>query len=189
MDFSLIYRSKIVIKAFNGWIHKTDKVLDIGCGNAVVAEELRNYFGCPIVGTDIIDYRERNIDFKMMNYENKLPFGNNEFDISLFVDSLHHCNYQSELLQEASRVSKKILIFEAKPTLLAKILDWGLNQIHNKDMNIPFSMKTLDKWCDYFKELDFDFEYREIKKPSFWYPFINFAFMLKQKNGKQKGTK
>ena len=181
MEFTLIYRSKIVIKAYQEWIFNTDKVLDIGCGNGVVSEELRKNFQCLIVGTDVLDYRKRNIPFEIMTDKYSLPFKDNEFDVAMFNDSLHHCDDQEVLLKEATRVAKKVLIFEMEPTLIAKILEVCLNRIHNPLMNIPFNIKTLEDWRSYFTRLNFDFEYRKIKK-LFFYPFNNFVFVLKRKS-------
>lgn len=186
MEFSLIYRSKIIIAAYKDWLFASDRVLDIGCGNAVVTEELRKYFHCSIVGTDILDYQRRSIPFKIMTDQSKLPFEDNEFDISMFNDALHHCNDQEGLLNEAFRVANRILIFEMEDTLMAKILDVLINQIHNPKMNTSFNIKTLEQWCSYFKRLNFDFEYRKIKKPSIFYPFRNFAFKVKKSNPNTK---
>lgn len=181
MEFTLIYRSKIIIKAYQGWIANTDKVLDIGCGNGVVTEELRKNLQCLIVGTDVLDYRKRDIPFRVMTDKSGLPFKDNEFDTAMFNDSLHHCDDQEALLKEAARVAKKVLIFEMEPTLIAKILEVCLNRIHNPLMNIPFNIRTSEDWRCYFTRLNFDFEYWKIEKP-FFYPFDNFVFVLKRKS-------
>lgn len=178
MELTLIYRSKIIITAYKDWISASTRVLDIGCGNMVITEELRKHFHCPIVGTDILDYRRRNIPFKIITEESKLPFADNEFDIGLFNDAPHHCKDQEGLLNEAIRVSNRVLIFEMEPTLMAKILDIFINQIHNPKMNMPFNMKTSDQWRDYFKRSNFDFEYHKNQKPSLFYPFTHFSFKL-----------
>lgn len=180
MEFTLIYRSRIVISAYKNWIMPSDRVLDAGCGNAVVSEELRRHYSCSVVGTDILDYRKRAIPFKIMTEPGRLPFGNGEFDICMFNDALHHCNDQEGLLQEAARVAGTVLIFEAEPTFTAKAADFITNLFHNRDMNIPFNMRTPDEWRDCFKRLKFGFEYRKIRKPNPIYPFSNFAFNLKK---------
>jgi len=178
-DFSLKCRSKIITSAYAEWIDPSSKVLDIGCGNGVIDEELINFFHCSIIGTDVMDYRKRELPFVLMSEQDKLPFNDKEFDICMFNDALHHCNNQEGLLNEAMRVADKILLFEMEPTIIAKILDVAINQIHNPRMNIPLNIRTLQEWRDYFEKRNLDFEYRRIKTP-FLYPFKNYAIRLKK---------
>ena len=179
-DFTLAYRSRVVINAYTGWLSPRTKVLDVGCGNAVVSEELKKHFKCTVVGTDILDYRKREVPFKIMTNPKKLPFNDNEFDVCMFNDALHHCDDQDALLKEAARVAGNMLLFEMEPTITAKIVEVLITQIHNPNMNIPFNIKTKERWESDFKRLNFDFEHRKIKKPSILYPFVNFAFNLKK---------
>src|SRR3989338_3343634 len=178
MEFSLIYRSKIIINAYSGWISGSSMVLDIGCGNAVVTDELKRHFGCDLTGTDIMDYRKRDIPFELMKSKRKLPFKDKSFDAAMFNDVLHHCEAQEDLLREAARVAKKILIFEMEPTLTARIADFIVNKIHNSKMNAAFEIRRSDEWKGYFKKMKFDFDYRDIKKPFTFYPFVNFSFKI-----------
>jgi len=182
MELSLIYRSKIIVRAYEGWISLADRVLDIGCGNAVVTEELRKHFCCNFVGTDVLSYCQRNIPFKLMGNPDKLPFCDQEFEIAMFNDTLHHCYNVEAILNEALRVARKILVFEVEPTLIVKITDMLANQIHNQKMNKAVNLNTSGYWRAYFKDLGFDFEFRKVKKPSpFWIP-NNFAFKLSKNN-------
>ena len=178
MELTLIYRSKVIITAYKGWISRSARVLDIGCGNGVVTEELRRHFRCPISGTDLLDYRKREFPFKLMTAKTKLPFTDNEFDICMFNDALHHCDDQESLLIESIRVAKRILIFEMEPTIIAKIAEVLINQIHNPTMNIPFNIRPLEEWQNIFDRMNFNYECRRLKKPSFLYPFVNFSFNL-----------
>ncbi len=181
MDFSLIYRSKIIIAAYKDWISASSRVLDIGCGNAVVTDQIRKHFNCSISGTDILDYRKREIPFKIMAEQDKLLFPDGAFDICMLNDMLHHCNHQENLLKEALRVASRVLIFEMEPTIIAKVVDILVNQIHNPAMNKPLNIRTSQNWRDCFGILGLDFEYRKIKKPSWFYPFINFSFKLRRR--------
>ena len=180
MEFTLIYRSKVIMSAYESWISPASKALDIGCGNAVVTDELRKHFGCQITGADILDYRNRDIPFKIMTDARKLPFANGEIDVAMFNDALHHCDDQEALLSEAARVAKAILLFEMEPTLAAKIVEVLINQIHNSNMNIPFNMHRQGEWEGMFRKLNLKYECRRIKKPNILYPFVNFAFRLER---------
>lgn len=176
-EYSLIYRSRIIIAAYRDWIPESSRVLDIGCGNAVVTDELRKKFKCFIFGTDAMDYRKRGIPFKMMADKNRLPFGDDEFDICMFNDTLHHCRNQDALLKESLRVAAKTLIFEMEPNVISKSLDILINQVHNPKMDLPLNIKKAQEWRDYLQGLNFDFQFRDIKRP-FFNPFKNFAFSI-----------
>lgn len=178
MDLTLRYRGKIICAAYKGWIHPGDKVLDIGCGNAVVTAELVKHFRCDMFGCDILDYRKCGIPFKVMNSCEELPFKDKEFDACLFNDVLHHCDSHDRILAEAGRVANNILIFEMEATTLAKIADILVNQIHNRRMNIPLNLKFSRQWQDYFKKENISFEFRKIERPNIFYPFRQFAFKL-----------
>lgn len=181
MDFTLKYRSRIIISAYKDWISNSDRVLDIGCGNAVVSEELKKHFQCLIVGTDVLDYRKRVLPFKAVLSGNKLPFENREFDVSMFNDTLHHCSDWKTLFNEAIRVSKRVLIFETESSLLAKLLDSFINRVHNPNMNQAINLMKTEEWIDCFRDLKLNFEYRKLKKPLIFYPFNHFAFKISQK--------
>jgi ubiquinone/menaquinone biosynthesis C-methylase UbiE len=178
MEITLIYRSKLIISAYEGYLLPSDKVLDIGCGNGVVTDELRRRFGCAVTGTDILDYRKRDFPFKKMEDPLKLPFSDGEFDVSMLNDALHHCDDQRKILNEALRVSRSVLLFEMEPTLSAKIVEVLINQIHNPAMNIPFNIRTFGEWQRLFNDMGIRFESRRVKRPSILYPFVNFVFRL-----------
>ena len=155
-------------------------VLDIGCGNGVVSYEIKKHFNCNLVGTDILNYLKRDIPLKKTIDEDKLDFKDNEFDLGLFNDALHHMPYntQFKLIKEALRVCSKVIIFEVKPTFIAKAVDYLINRIHNSDMPIPLSFREEREWTQRFKEEGISFEIFNVKKPVCLYPFSNFLFIL-----------
>src|SRR5260221_12795679 len=117
-QFSTTYRSKLIIDSYKNWIKTNDRVLDVGCGNGIVTEELKKYFHIDVTGCDMLNYLQVDLPFIQMHAENKLPFKQNSFDIIMFNDVLHHTakDNQEKLLQEALRAGDKVLIFEVQPT-------------------------------------------------------------------------
>lgn len=62
-----------------------EKVLDVGCGNGIVAEYLKNNAGVQITGVDIskvaVDQaKRRGVNAYLMDVDGKLPFKNGQFD-------------------------------------------------------------------------------------------------------------
>lgn len=179
MQFTLKFRAGIIINAYKDCILKSFKVLSVGCGNGIVDKEIANHFRCKVHGTDVLKYNKTDIPFKKMVEEDQLPYKDKEFDIVMFNDVLHHATFevQEKLLLEARRVSKKILIFEAKPNLKTFIMEKLMNQIHNKNMNVPNTHRISDEWIRLFKKHDFKYSFELINTP-FFYPLTHYKFVL-----------
>jgi len=177
LECTLVYRSRFIIRAYEGWTSATDRVLDIGCGNAVVTDELRRYFGFCVEGTDVMDYRRRPVSYRPMTGPGHLACRDGEFDVCMLNDVLHHCQDWKAVLREALRVGKRVLIFEVEPTLLARLGDWLVNKIHNPRISVALGMQRPQQWQEHFGREGWRFEFRRISQPK-WYPFVNFAFQV-----------
>lgn len=175
------YRGKLVIKAYNQWLKKGDKVLDIGCGTGIITKVLADHLGVKITVCDVRNYLiYKDIRFVKITRE-KLPFLSESFDAALLNDVLHHLpqEKQEDLISQSIKVAKKVLIFEAKPTIFGKIADIILNKLHYGDLNVPLSFRTMDEWQALFKKLSLKFKTKTFKRP-FWYPFSHIAFELQK---------
>ena len=177
MELSCTIRGKILLDAFGNWINQSDKVLDIGCGNGIIAKIIKEKYQCYIEGTDILNFMIYKIPFKQMENETILPYPDKSFDVAMLNDILHHTRKQKEVLEESLRVAKRVIIFETKPTIIAKILDHVLNWGHSTKMPIPLTHKTHQKWAELFNELAYKYEYREAKSRIF-YPLSHFVFKI-----------
>lgn len=172
------YRCKLIIEAYKNWLKKDYRVLDVGSGNGIITKLLMDHFSVKIVGSDVKNYLIYDIPFIEISGK-KLPFTNNEFDVVMLNDVLHHIPYhdQEKLISESARVAKKVLIFEARPTILGKITDVVLNKYHYGDLNVPLSFRNIKDWQELFEKLSLKSKVVILKKP-FWYPFSHIAFEL-----------
>ncbi len=180
-QFTSTYRTKLIISVYEKWIKKGDSLLDVGCGTGVVTKILGDHFSSKIKGADINNYLIYEVPFiKIKN--GKIPFKNNSFDFSLLNDVLHHVDKdrQRDVIKEAARVGRKVLLFEFEPTILGKLADIILNKFHYGDLHTPLSVRTINGWQGLFKSLGFNSKVIKLKKP-FWYPFSHIAFMVTKK--------
>lgn len=108
------------IKLIPSYLKKTDKLLDIGCGDgkltSLLANLVRTVYG--------IDNQARALAFSRILISNKnvilikadatvLPFGNNEFDVIIAFDLIEHLSLEKrvEFILEVKRVLKVNGIF------------------------------------------------------------------------------
>ncbi len=179
MEITLKHRAAMVNVAIAPFIKQGRKVLDIGCGNGVVSDEIRGHFGCVLTGTDIMEYLKRDIPFKKMPDIKTLPFQDREFDTGLLIDVLHHVPFdmQLPLVRETRRVCRDVLIFEVKPTLLAKAVDMAVNLIHNAKMPILLTHRTANLWVKLFERDGIHSDMIAVKRSLLW-PSTNFLIYL-----------
>lgn len=102
------YGRNLVIKQF---FKKTDRVLDIGCGDGTVAAYLKQTIGVDIVGVDIsmeavIKARNKGLTIKHISAEEKLPFSDNSFDVVFWGDNIEHLFNPDFTAKEIKRVLK-----------------------------------------------------------------------------------
>lgn len=180
-DYTSKVRGKLIIKSYKQWLKPGNKVLDVGCGNGVVSTQIADYFRARIWGCDTLEYLTENIKFKLIKKENSLPFKNQEFDTAMFNDVLHHIPYsiQEQLITDALRVAKQVLIFEVQPTIIGKISDYLINKIHNPSMRISLTFRTIGEWKKIFVKNKIKYEVQLVKTPLF-YPFSHAAFRLRK---------
>lgn len=100
-------------------------VLDVGCGDGRVAEEiLRRRPDLRFCGIDVMVRETSRIPVTLYDGES-LPFAEGAFDVVLFVDVLHHTPHAEALLESACRVARGLVLIKdhcaeglfARPTL------------------------------------------------------------------------
>jgi methionine biosynthesis protein MetW len=93
---------------------KSGSVLDIGCGDGLLLEHLKNnglvVSGIDISSTAINICKERGLDCIHGDISERLPFEDNLYDDVLLIDVLEHLFQPLDVLKEAERVSKKYVL-------------------------------------------------------------------------------
>jgi len=149
-----LWDARFKIKRIAEYISPKDKILDIGTGPGSVCLLMKRegYILTPI---DVED-QTLSKEIKPEIYDGKnLPYKNASFDSALILTVLHHTPDPKEVLLEAKRVAKKIVVIEDIYTNpLQKYLTYFVDSIVNLEFSgHPHSNKSDNEWKDVFIEL------------------------------------
>lgn len=87
-------------------------ILDVGCGDGLIAWQLmhmRPDLSCR--GIDVLVRPDTRIPVEAFDGQ-RLPYANGSFDAVMLVDVLHHAHHPLGLLQEAVRVSRRVVLIK-----------------------------------------------------------------------------
>ena len=147
-SFTSPYRCSLLVKAYKGWFTRQDRVLDLGCGNGLISLAIKKTYDVDINCADIKNHLLYDLPFKLIKSGKKLPFADKKFDVVMLNDVLHHIPFGDQffLVSESLRIANKLLIFEARPTLVGKGFDIILNKLHYKSLDTPLSFREIKQW-------------------------------------------
>ena len=152
------YRNKKLLKLiYNDLIHSSN-ILSVGCGTGFIEDYItsRNK-KIKIKGIDIIVPKKTYIKVKKYNGK-RIPFKSNSFDVVMFLDVLHHTDNIKDLMSEAKRVTKKLILIKDHyyNTKLDHFLLRIADYIGNKGFGINLNYNYLkeDEWRSLIKQLN-----------------------------------
>lgn len=150
-----------------GYFTTGSRILDIGAGSGRISEKL-NQQNLDVTMVDIVDYNQTKLPLIIFDGK-KLPFKNKEFDFALLISVIHHSFYQKQIIKEAHRVAKKVIVIEdiynsKLGENILKFTDWvdnytGFGKAYG--LNKHLSQNELERMLSKFKKK---------KKDSSWNP-------------------
>jgi|TARA_B100001964_G_C14023639_1_gene505010 SAM-dependent methyltransferase len=164
----------LMVEVYKRFIKKNSKILDVGAGDLYISKLMQERFDSKVVGVDVMGYSTDFIEYHIIK-NSKLPFRNNSFDVVTFNTVLHHINFkeQKEILKEARRVGKRIIIFEDNKDFISYFLDLALNRW---SMDLPLTHRKVRDWIKLFESLNLKVKHIKVKKP-FYYPIRHHIFV------------
>lgn len=165
----LLYKPILRVKGKNigssiisGLPEKVVRILDVGCGDMMISQEVFNHFRnkrVKCIGLDVIDTNLT--DLQPVLYDGvTFPFPDNYFDFVYTSFTLHHCDDPTKILAEMKRVSNKriVIVEEIYENQITKyvthINDWIFNRLESLTVNIPFNFKKDNEWHQIFEKLN-----------------------------------
>ncbi len=142
-----------VIRNIQKLVKESDRILDLGAGTCLFTKKLREkgYNVYPI------DVRNRSYykEIRPEIYDGEhLLLKNNSFDVCLLIAVLHHTKNPEVVLNEAVRVSKKLIIYEDVVTNpIQRFYTYFIDSVLNKELIAPHTNKKDEEWKGLFSEL------------------------------------
>ena len=163
-------------------------VLDIGCGEGYVLDELAARGVVNLQGVDIVDIR-RHKDHAFSLYDGEtLPFPQRSFDLVVLSFVLHHVPNERKLalLEEALRVSRaKVVVIEDTPsTTFDRLMNHRHDESYRRKIGstAAFGFLTAGEWRWLFRGMGLEPEAHPLSRfcRSILQPFARTMFVLRK---------
>ena len=150
-------RTRRLAERIAGFLPAGASVLDIGCGDGLLAATIaRARADVTFNGIDILPRPATAIPVTSFDGAT-IPFAEGSFNAVIMADVLHHASDPAGLLGEACRVARDLLVvkdhtkrgFLAGPTL--RFMDWYGNARHG--VALPYNYWTHEQWHENFARL------------------------------------
>lgn len=146
-------RTHYLTEILTPYVENSDKVLDLGTSNGVLAANIKKNLTTPttpeFLGCDVHLQPEPLIP--VVRYDGyTLPFADNHFDTVMIIDVLHHADYPQRVMAEAKRVARKNILIKdhywvnSKDFTSLKFADYIGNQPYG--IPLPYGFLTEANW-------------------------------------------
>lgn len=147
-------RARLFIEQFERYLNTTDSILDVGTGVGNIAAQLIEK-GYTVLPLDVENLSFTSDVVPKLFDGKAIPFNNKQFDVALVSTVLHHVKVPKDILLEAARVAKKLIVIEDIYTSTPhKYLTYAMDSLMNLEFkNHPHSNKTDSQWKNLFREM------------------------------------
>ncbi len=147
-------------KLLNTYMTGEKTVLDFGCGDLLMAQELyRLNSRLQITGLDVVDFGIRYQGIKFAQFDGRaVPFSAKSFDAVVAYHVFHHTEIPEKLFVECVRVAKHKIIF-VEPVYRVRgeipgmiFMDWLFNVWKGEKIPMAYNFKSLKWWKEEIKD-------------------------------------
>jgi ubiquinone/menaquinone biosynthesis C-methylase UbiE len=168
-------RARVLAGLLADLIPTNAKVLDVGCGNGLIAHLITQIKpSVSIQGVEVMPRPECMIE--CASFDGKiLPVVGSSVDVCLFADVLHHTLDPKELLKEAYRVTKRHVLIKdhlcenGVDNVVLKFMDWIGNRPYG--VFLPYNYQSRNKWSQHFLSRGLCVEAWNNNLPLYPFPF------------------
>ena len=174
-------RLQVLVETISPHLRSNDRILDVGCGSGTLgAALLQADRDKSIVVHGLEKHRRGNEPIQTFDYPGReFPFPDSSYDVVIIADVLHHEADPENLLQEAIRVSRRLLIIKdhqiSGPLAYPRIclIDWAANAPYG----VPclFRYNTPREWDACIRRLNLQPLVR-MDRMDLYPPLVNFLF-------------
>lgn len=162
------------------YLNKGEKVLELGSGNGALSVLLQR----EDVEVDLLDIEDKSIfkEVDVMVYDGgKFPFLDKQFDVCQLITMLHHTTNAEELIQEAKRVSRKVIVMEdIYESSFQKYITWFTDSLVNWEFyGHPHTNRTDAEWRQLFQENGLEVKEAEYYRFLLFFKQVTYVLVAK----------
>lgn len=147
-------RAAAIVDSFASVVNPHNRILDIGAGKGLLAEEMTRRFDARVTMVDVASYNQSNLPLTVCD-SRALAFADDSFDYAVLSFVLHHTHKPELILNEALRVAHQVIVIEND---VRGKLRGGLTRIVDSYPAIRFGTppcyftKTREEWLSWFAQ-------------------------------------
>jgi SAM-dependent methyltransferase len=148
-------RATAIVNSFASIITPRRRIIDIGAGKGLLAEEMARRFDARVTMVDVASYNQTNLPLTVCD-SRALAFADSSFDYAILSFVLHHSQNPDAILRQALRVASQVIVIENDVRgklrgIVTQIIDsWPAIRYGTPPC---YATRTLDEWLELFSTL------------------------------------